>query len=721
MKNLINGLVSLPLLFILCCQQQADKPPVAKIENVVDEYWGVKVDDPYRYFENKEDTYVLQWYEDQADYASSILNQLSTKESLLKRLKELDSGKPFTTRRIYRMADGSLFYLKRMADENISKLYFVDADGNENLLVDPGAIKSEDGQHFSIDTYSPSPDGNYVVYGLAKGGSERTILHILEVGTGDHLPEKIEDIETAYNRPYWLADGSGFMYARRQDLPKDAPETEIYKKSKAYFHKLNTDQNEDILIFGYEHSKRAPISDVDFPSVYIPQNSNYAIVKIKHGDANDLTIYTAPIKSLFKDDIPWKKVCDVEDEVTDFTVHGGDIYLMSAKNAPRFKVVKSVLKTPGFTKAKTVIPAGEQVIESIYTAKDALYAGVLYGGINKILRLEYSVKSQPKFLELPGNAAGYISSINADMDGFFVYTTAWTKGSLIYRYDPAKDIFTDTKLLPKGKYDELPGFTSIEVMVKSHDGVMVPLSIMHKEDLKLDGSNPTLVIGYGAYGFAENVFFSASRLAWLEQGGVYAIAHVRGGGDFGKEWHMAGQKTTKPNTWKDFIACAEYLIEHGYTSKERIAGQGGSAGGILIGRAITERPDLFAAAIINVGDLDAVRAETTTNGVPNIPEFGTVTIEEEFHALLEMSSYHQVKDGVKYPAVLLTHGFNDPRVEPWNSAKMTARLQAATASDRPVLLRIDFGAGHGIGSTRDQYLEKKADEWAFLLWQFGIN
>jgi prolyl oligopeptidase len=280
--------------------------------------------------------------------------------------------------------------------------------------------------------------------------------------------------------------------------------------------------------------------------------------------------------------------------------------------------------------------------------------------------------------------------------------------------------YTNTGLMPSGKFDNLDGFSSKEVKVKSHDGVMVPLSIIFKRDIQLNGKNPTLVKGYGAYGMVYPVYFNPLNIAWLEKGGVIAVAHVRGGGEYGQEWHHAGQKVTKPNTWKDFIASAEYLISEGYTSKDLIAGQGGSAGGILIGRAITERPDLFAAAIINVGDLDALRAETTTNGVPNIQEFGTVTKEEEFHALLEMSSYHHVVDGTKYPAVLLTHGINDPRVDPWMSGKMAARLQAASTSGKPVLFRVNYSAGHGAGPSRDQYLQVTADEMSFLLWQFGL-
>jgi prolyl oligopeptidase len=236
-----------------------------------------------------------------------------------------------------------------------------------------------------------------------------------------------------------------------------------------------------------------------------------------------------------------------------------------------------------------------------------------------------------------------------------------------------------------------------EVSVKSHDGAMVPLSIIHKKGVKLDGSNPTLLYAYGAYGITEEPSFGPTRLAWLERGGVYAVANVRGSGVYGEEWYKAGYKTTKPNTWKDLIACAEYLIAQKYTSSAKLGILGGSAGGITVGRALTERPDLFAAVIPAVGVLDAVRAEATANGVPNIPEFGTVKKEDEFKALLAMSSYHQVKDGTKYPAVMLVAGVNDPRVDVWHSSKMAARLMEASTSGKPVLLDLDYEGGHGIG------------------------
>ena len=721
-KSGILLVFTIVLLFqLISCQQTIKQPPPAKVDNVVDEYFGVKVDDPYRYMENLDDPEVQKWIKGQADYAAEVLAKIPSRNAFFERLKELDSGKAFRIFSIRRFEDGTLFYLKLPTGQNIPKLYVRFAHNNdEKLLVDPEKIKSEDKQHFSINSYSASADGKYIVYGLAKGGSEQTILHIMEVKTGKKLPETIGNIETAYNRPRWMPDGSGFFYCRRRELPKDAPETEIYKKTRVYFHKLQTDSKDDKLIMGYGISKRVQLDEIDFPSIYIPANSQHAIAKIKHGDAREIAVYAAPINTLLKKDIPWVKVCGFDDEVNDYAVHGSDIYLRTAKDAPRFKVVKTTLNKPDFSKAIDVIQKSDLVVDNIFTAKDALYAGIIDGGFNRIARLEYTNGAKVKMLDLPNGAAGFVVSISQKLDGILFYTNAWTKGSLIYDYNSKTNSFTDSGLMPIGKFDNLPGFTSKEVKVKSHDGVMVPLSIVYKSDIKLDSSNPCLIIGYGSYGYSMPVFFNPLRIAWLELGGVFAVAHVRGGGEYGKEWHHAGQKLTKPNTWKDLIACAEYLIDNGYTSKELIAGQGGSAGGIMIGRAITDRPDLFAAAIINVGLSDAIRFETTTNGVPNIPEFGTVMNKDGFKGLYEMSSYLHVKDGVNYPAVLLTHGINDPRVNPWMSAKMTARFQAATGSDKPILFRVDYSAGHGVGSTRNQYLEELADKWAFLIWQFGL-
>jgi prolyl oligopeptidase len=295
---------------------------------------------------------------------------------------------------------------------------------------------------------------------------------------------------------------------------------------------------------------------------------------------------------------------------------------------------------------------------------------------------------------------------------------SWTDTGGYYVFDPITGQTTDTHLQPRGPDDQPADLVSEEVKVPSHDGVLVPMSIIHKKGIKLDGTNPCWLTAYGSYGVVDTPVFSPVYLAWYERGGIFAEAHVRGGGAYGEEWHKAGQKLTKPNTWKDLIACGQWLVDKGYTSPSHLGISGGSAGGITVGRALTERPDLFKAVVAQVGVLNAIRSETDSNGVPNIPEFGTVTEQDGFKALYEMDAYHHVVNGVKYPAVMLTTGINDPRVPPWEPGKFAARLQQA--GDPLVLLRVDYAAGHGIGSTKTQRLEVMADLMAFFLWQFGM-
>ncbi len=713
------GLVAVVLFLIPAGARAADAPPVARVDDVVDTHWGVPVHDPYRWMEDAKDPRVLEWIKGQADHTASRLDRLTQRDELLARVAELDAGRPWRVFDITPRPDGGLFYLRQLADENLPKLYVKPAGGAERLVFDPTRKTSADGGHFSISWYEPSPDGRRVALGLAPSGSEQDILYLIEVATGQALPDTISRMEAAYTEPQWLPDGSGFFYSRRRDLPADAPETEGYRLTRAYLHRLGSPVEKDVLVFAHALHPNVAMSEEDFPSVVVPSGSGFAIGQIKHGDSNELTLYAARLSDLVKGVTqPWRMVCDVPDSVVDYAVHGGTIDLVTSLRAPRFRVVRTGLAAPDFARATTVIAPGVRVVDGIKAAKDALYVQFARGGAGTIARVPYGRTPTPEMIALPDAfPSGRILAADPLLDGVYVATNAWTRAGRTYRYEPAQARFTDTQLNPTGRYDEVAGYASVEVEVTSHDGVKVPLSILYKIDVKRDGSNPTLLSGYGSYGISENVSYSPTRLAWLEKGGVIAIAHVRGGGENGQEWHAAGQKTTKPNTWKDFIACAEWLVAQNWTSPAKLAGQGGSAGGILIGRAITERPDLFAAALLDVGSLDAVRAETTMNGIPNIMEFGTVKKEDEFHALLAMSAYHHVKDGTAYPAVMLTHGINDPRVEPWMSAKMTARLQAATSSGKPVLFRVDYKAGHGIGSTRTQQQKLLADKYAFLLWQ----
>jgi prolyl oligopeptidase len=461
------------------------------------------------------------------------------------------------------------------------------------------------------------------------------------------------------------------------------------------------------------------VEPIDFPIVGTDPGSPLAVGLLAHGVQNEGTFYTAPIASLSASGgIPWKKVADTEDEVTDMAEHGDELYLLSHKDAPRSKIVRTSLSHPDVKGATTFVPQGGAVIKNVFGAQDALYLRELDAGIGHLVRVPYT-GGAPEEIKLPFEGDFSFAGADTRVAGVVITLSSWVRAPRIVRYDPATRNVADTGLQPLGKFDDPADIVSEEVKAPGYDGTLIPLSIIHRKGLPLNGSNPTLLDGYGAYGITRDPHFNPTLLAWLENGGVFAVAHVRGGGEYGESWYRGGYKLTKPNTWRDFIACAEYLVARKYTSPAKLAGEGGSAGGILIGRSITERPDLFAAAIDAVGVSDTLRVELSENGPANIPEFGSVKTQEGFEDLYAMSSYAHVVDGTAYPAVMLTTGINDPRVSPWQAGKMTARLQAATSGGRPILLRVDYEAGHGIGNTKDQRERESADEWSFLLWQFG--
>jgi prolyl oligopeptidase len=700
----------------------AQQPPVAPIKNVTDDYHGTKIVDPYRYMEDFTSPAVQEWVKGQAEFAAAALAALSGRDQLLKRIVELDTGSPYTLSGVTRLANGDLFYFKQLAKENVAKVYRRDGrTGQERLLIDPESFaKSEPGQHFTISFYRVSPNGLKLLYGFAASGSEQTSLKVFDLATSKDLPDVIDRLESDYALPSWLPDSQSFVYSRRRLVASDASPTEGYKFTQAFRHAIGDDVESAKPVFAHGAVGSPVMAEMDFPAIILSLNSQWAIGQVKHGDETDISLYALPHAALGSPNAKWKKVCDRECLVTDFEVRGDDIYLLTARDAPRFKVIRTSLFKPDLAAAETIVPAGDYVVNSLAVAQDALYVGLLDGVPRQILKVSYDRAAKPQRIQLLAEeASASVIAAQPDVAGVLIRTDSWTRAGSIYHYATESPKLTDSGLVARGKFDSPDWLTSLEVKVKSHDGVEVPLSIIHRRNLPLDGSHPALLSGYGAYGFTSSPHYDAMQLAWLERGGVLAVAHVRGGGALGKPWHHAGRRLTKPNTWKDFIACAEHLVKAGYTSPQRLAGKGGSAGGILIGRAITERPDLFAAAQISVGCTDMLRFETTMNGPPNIPEFGTVTKEDEFRGLLAMSTYHHIEDGTKYPAVLLTHGIHDPRVEPWESAKTAARLQAATSSGKPVLFRVEYHAGHGIGSTRQQRQAELADVWSFMLWQAG--
>jgi prolyl oligopeptidase len=722
-KGSIAGL-TLTTLFVINLVLGQDKPPVAPVREVTDEYFGQKIIDPYRWMEDPKSEEMIQWMKAQADYTRRYLDHLPIRQELEKRLTELlETGVRVST--IIRR-DDHYFYYKIAPGESDRNLYVRDGlNGTERLLVDPDKL-AKGGQHLSITDYSPSPDAKLVSFLISPGGAEVGDIRVLDVDTGKETGDRIEG--TRWMAGSWLPDGRSFLYEKLPQLAPGTPLTEGLQKIRVYQHKLGDDVEKDRAIFGYDVNPNIKIGPRTIPFSIIPRLSKYAFSIVNSGVSPNSEIYVAPISSLEQDPTPWRKIIDLSDEASgDLGVHGDDLYLLTYKNTPRYKVIRLNLKAPDISKAVTVFPESEAVVRSLGVAKDALYVETLDGGVPGVWRVDYS-GGKPQLLKLPYEGAAVIaqrdldfsiSLTEPDQEGTLFGLYWFTKPFALFEYDPKTERSTDTKLVPPVPID-MSSVDAYFVKAKSYDGTMIPMAILHKKGLKRDGSNPALLFGYGAYGFnLVEPRFAPFMLAWLERGGVFAIAGVRGGGEYGEEWHQAGFQKTKPNTWKDFIAAAEYLVGEKYTSPQHLAGWGGSAGGILIGNAIAERPDLFGAAWIGVGVNNPLRFETTQSGMANTPEFGSVTTEDGFKSLWAMDAFHKIKDGVKYPAVLLTHGSNDPRVPPWMSAKMAARLQAASASGKPVLLRIDYDAGHGIGSSRKQNIEERADVYAFLFEMLG--
>ena len=690
-------------------------PPPFPANNVQETFYGTVVDDPYRALEDIGNPEVTAWAKAQADYARATLDSLPGYEGLRRRVAELDESAPAVVSSIGLDAKGNVFFTRRGARDNTLKLYHRDAKGAETLLVDPDDWQKESGKPHAINYFAPSPDGTLLAFGVSPLGNEDASLYVMDTATRKLIGEPID--RTRFPRVSWRPDGRSFFYMRLQERKPGMPATEKYQNGRVWLHLVGTPGSADVAVAGMEVSPRMAVRRADLPFVIAIPGSRYAVAVVANGVQRELALYSAPLVTIGKPGTPWTRICDFTDKVNHWAVHGEDIYLLTYRDSPRFSIIRTRLGAPDLAQATTVVPATERVLTDFAVAKDGLYIEARDANVKRLMRRAWGAAAAR---DLPAPLEGSVDLVatRQELDGAMISLSGWTRARQLYAVNRAGKM-TNTGLQPLGAFDAPAGFVTTEVKVKSHDGAMVPLSITHRAGVKLDGSSPTLLYGYGAYGITEEPRYNPMRLAWLERGGVYAVANVRGSSVYGYDWYKAGYKATKPNTWKDLIAAAEYLIGENYTSKERLGILGGSAGGILVGRAMTERPDLFAAAVPLVGALDMVRAETTANGVPNIPEFGTVTKEDEFRALLAMSSYHHVKQGVAYPAVMLVHGVNDTRVDYWHSSKMAASLMAATTSGKPVLLNLDYEAGHGVGSTKLQRQRQTADYYAFLLWQTG--
>jgi prolyl oligopeptidase len=706
----------------LSCTLAEDGPPKAAVHEVEDEYWGVKITDPYRWMENvAQDAEAQSWLKAQSDFTRKTLDALPGYVKLQARISELVNSEPATITRPHMLANGNLFYMKTIAGQNTAKLYFRKAaSADEVLLVDPDAFGKQDGKPRAINFYEPSWDGSHVAFGISTQGSEDASIRIVETATGEESNEVIPRCEGSVVS--WLPDGRHFVYTQLQKLEKGQSESEKYLNSKTRFHELGSDPERDEVYLASGANPTVQFTPQQAAAILLVPGCDFCFATVNNFVANEQKLYAAPLNDLGPN-TKWTQLCDLDDQVTGFGLFGSDFYFLTHKDAPKFKIVVRNFRDGKLGSAEEVVPESDKVIQEIISARDGVYYtasdGVdcrLYkvGKAEPHTSVEISLPYEgwPSFYGIEEQIVG-----NLQTPGLLVNLTSWTRAASYYKYDPDQETMVALNLQPEGPYDHPADLVSEELKVKSHDGTLVPLSVRGLKTFKKDGTHPLWLQGYGSYGIVDEPYFSPSMLAAFEHGMWQAVAHVRGGGVGGDAWHRAGMKTTKPNTWKDFISCGEYLVQNGYSARDKLAGLGGSAGGILIGRAVTERPDLFAVACPVVGALDALRSELTPNGPPNIPEFGTVKIKTEFEALREMSTYEHIVPGTKYPALLFYHGYNDPRVPVWMSAKAAARFQADTTSGKPVLLDIDYESGHGIGNTRAQQIRRLTDLLAFMLWQ----
>ncbi|MGE5185418.1 MAG: prolyl oligopeptidase family serine peptidase [Acidobacteriota bacterium] len=680
--------------------------PPARTQDTVDRQFGLEVHDPYRWMEGTDNRELHAWLVEQGARAEQQLAKLPERAALRARVSELGLG----VAAVFDVQLGGerTFYKQVPAGEQLANLVVRDRDGKDRVLVAPAALSTPE-HHVAVHAYAASLDGKLVAYVLAAGGGEVGTLHVMDVATGKDLPDQIDRI-WGEGSAAWLADGRSFFYTQ---LAEPQPGVDPMANQLARLHRLGEPVERDVTILGRGPGATMKLAPEEWPGLWAPPGTGYVLAFVG-GAHSEQRVAIAKLSALDLSGAgktPWRELCGYADGIETAVVHGDRVYMTTFAGAPNRKLISVPIGKPDLAKARVEIAErADAPLVSASPAKDAIYLVHRVDGRARLSRWPW--RGKPTDIALPEE--GWIPDIATDLrrDGITFQLETWLHPGSYFRFErqqlaPTHLASTTTADVSRVAVDE--------VQATSADGTHVPLTILHGKDVALDGSHPALLYGYGAYGASQSPGFSATRLAWIERGGVIAIAHVRGGGERGRRWQDDGSRDKKMNGIRDFIACGQYLVDRHYTTPGKLAAIGGSMGGILVGRAITERPDLFAAANIAVGFVDPLRLLAAENGANQKLELGDPETEAGYKALYEMDPYQHVKPGTAYPAVIFTVGLNDHRVAPWMTAKMAARLLASTTSGKPILIRVESDAGHGIGSTRDQTFAERADVWAFFL------
>lgn len=684
----------------------AAPPPHTKQDPVTDTYHGWTFTDPYRWLEplEAESEEVRSWTTTQNDYTRAMLDNLPGRAPLEARLAELMSlptiGAPTTEGTNY-------FNLERRGDQNQPILYVRSGhDGEPRILLDPNTL-DKDGL-ISLDWYQPNHDGTLLAFGISRAGDENSICHVLEVDTGLWLADEIAG---KVNGISWMPDSSGFFY-------NDLADVKNPYSGRVRYHQLGTHPRQDKTLF--EQYKEGPLATTWGPFGYASRDGRWLILGYYTSTkANDL--WCVDLDHWFRTgEFNMVDIIRGDDSTSSGPVLGDTLFMQTTMDAPNGQVIAIDLNNPMRDNWRTVIPERKDaVLESASLARGYLVATYLENASNRIELVRFDGTTIGE-VPLPGIGSASINTFPDRTEAFITYTS-FNDPRSVWRVNLSTKK-SDLWARPDVPFD--PDMLTVkQVWYDSKDGTKVSMFIVHRKDLTLNGTNPTLLYGYGGFNISMTPYFSATAIPWLENGGVYALANLRGGGEYGEAWHEAGMLGSKQNVFDDFIAAAEYLIEKKYTSSDHLAVQGGSNGGLLTGAVLVQRPDLFAAIVSQVPLLDMLRYQDFLMARYWVPEYGTSEDPQHLEWLREYSPYQNIKQNIKYPATLITAGENDTRVHPMHARKMVAALQAAATNDfneDPILLWVDRDAGHGAGKPLRLRIRDSADIWSFVMWQTGM-
>lgn len=679
-------------------QAQSFEYPPAHREIVVDDFFGVKIADPYRWLEDEDSADTQAWIKAENKLTFDYLDSLPMRDKLVERMTKLFNferyGIPFEE-------GGKYFYTHNDGLQNQSVLFVADSlDGEPRVLIDPNTFTADGTQ--ALSGYTVSPDGRYIAYGVSDGGSDWKVWYVMDIDTGEKLADEIR--HTKFSGVSWDRDSSGFYYSR---YPLAADGSDDDQASLiVYHHTLGETQENDPLVYTADDPTHNAYAQVT-------EDGKYLIIALFKGYLANAMYY----RSLSDPEGTVKPIFDKWDAQYEYLGNEGNaMFFSTTLDAPNSRVVMVDVNNP--SAIVEVIPEQDEPLQGVSFVGDHLVAQYLKDAksVVKVYALGGQLVTQVK---LPGIGSVRGFGGHAKRTETFYSFSGFTQPGAIYRYDIATG---QSELFRQPKIDmDMDQFETEQVFYPSKDGTTIPMFLVHKKGIKLDGTNPTLLYGYGGFNISLTPRFSVSRLVWVEMGGIYAVANLRGGGEYGESWHLAGTKLNKQNVFDDFIAGAEWLIDQGYTSTPKLAIEGGSNGGLLIGACMTQRPDLYGACIPHVGVLDMLRYHLqSANARQWADDFGIAEKEDEFRAQLAYSPYHNVIDGRRYPPTLITTAEGDDRVSPWHSYKFAAMLQHAHVGHDPVLIRIESRAGHGGGKPLSKAIREIADVYAFLIKHLDI-